>query len=692
MSLGHDADADAYAQAALDRECELASMTGHGRNDQLNRSAFSLGQLVGGGALARHEVERRLYAAAEASGYVTKDGPLAARSTIKSGLDKGEREPRNAPLNGHAATPNRLEIQPRRLAPVLHGIDLPEWTPPDENGKPTFYGIGVAEPKALDGELRRHIYRRDGEVIRVKVKIEAGGFRDFYRVRRPSDGAIGWQARKPGSYAPMPYLGPVDAVDPFDPEMMGEVLFWPEGEKDVDTLQRAGLCAFTFGGASDLPDCTDLLRGRDVVVLGDNDDPGERCIERKVDMVRLAASRVRVVRFRELTDGGDVSDWLASGQPPETILERAEDPAPLWETAGATGAPKFILEPLRAIRPVLKGSWLIKGLLPSHGLAVIYGPPGCGKSFVTLDAALHIAAGLSYGDRLTKSVGVVYVAAEGGSGFRKRAWAAKHHLKIADDVPFALVTTAPNLGIAEGDVAVLIDCIVKQAEALSFVPGLIVIDTLARSIAGADENSSKDIGIFVANAERIGVATRSLVIAVHHSGKDVERGMRGSSALHGAADAEWEIGSDDIGKRVRIAKMKEGEDNLSWRFRLRKVEVGADEDGDAVTSLVVEVLEEAKHFETSKKRDRAGIKGQKAEFIKAVNMALDAFGELPPASLNIPPRTKAVSRKSLMRYAEGLGFLSEKDDRNRRSTLDRLIRGLCGDGHLGQWQDWVWLA
>ena len=337
MSLGfdHNGNAEAYARAALDRECELAATTGHGRNDQLNRSAFSLGQLIGAGLLGRQEVEHRLYDAAHASGYVGKDGPLATRATIKSGLDKGEREPRVVPVNGHAhahgtahqaSTHTGASPAIKRPAPVLRGVPLPDWTPPDEAGKPTFYGVGVAEPKLLDGEVRRHVYRRDGEPIRVKVKLSTGGFRDFYRVRRPDDGAVGWQARKPEGYVPMPYVGPADAFDPFDPEMTGETLFWPEGEKDVDTLQRAGLVAFTFGGASDVPDCGTLIAGRDLVVLGDNDVPGERSLTRKVDLARGSAARVRVVRFPELDIGGDVSDWLAEGNAPGELEGRAEPP------------------------------------------------------------------------------------------------------------------------------------------------------------------------------------------------------------------------------------------------------------------------------------------------------------------------------------------------------------------------------
>ncbi len=417
MSLGFDPGgrADAYARAALDRECELAATTGHGRNDQLNSSAFSLGQIVGAGLLDRGEVERRLFDAARASGYVGKDGPLAARSTIKSGLDHGLREPRTAPADGHAgsapgragSTPVATLPSPRRPAPVLRGVALPAWTPPGEDGKPTFYGVGIVEPKSLDGEERRHVYRRDGEPIRVKVKLAGGGFRDFYRVRRPEDGAVGWQARKPEGYVPMPYLGPVDGFDPFDPEMIGETLFWPEGEKDVDTLQRAGLVAFTFGGASDVPDCGALLAGRDLVILGDNDAPGERCVARKADLALAAASRVRVVRFPELTIGGDVTDWLAAGNAPEGIEARAEAPpepaAPFLDAAVPIQAGD-VQPPIRitahgfvwrdpATFP--RRRWLYGHHLIRKFISSTVSPGGVGKTSLILVEAIAMCTGLA---------------------------------------------------------------------------------------------------------------------------------------------------------------------------------------------------------------------------------------------------------------------------------------------------------
>ena len=155
----------------------------------------------------------------------------------------------------------------------------------------------------------------------------------------------------------------------------------------------------------------------------------------------------------------------------EAIGLRARRFIPDPDEVGMNGARthmdrRFVLEPLRSLRQTLAGEWLIKGLLPSHGLAAIYGPPGCGKSFVALDCTMHIAAGIDWSGRKVKQAGVVYVAAEGGTGVRKRAVANCSEKRIPADAPFALITTAPNLGTQDGDAETLINDIQDQCAEL----------------------------------------------------------------------------------------------------------------------------------------------------------------------------------------------------------------------------------
>jgi hypothetical protein len=90
---------DKYLRNALGGEVQriidCGSQPGSGRNNQLNASAFSLGQLVGAGLLNQVTVETALYAAAEAVHLVHDDGHVQVVKTINSGLTAGMREPRS---------------------------------------------------------------------------------------------------------------------------------------------------------------------------------------------------------------------------------------------------------------------------------------------------------------------------------------------------------------------------------------------------------------------------------------------------------------------------------------------------------------------------------------------------------------------------------------------------------------------
>ncbi|ACA15749.1 RecA-family ATPase-like protein [Methylobacterium sp. 4-46] len=390
---------ESYAQAALDRECEGLAATRSGRNNQLNLAAFNIGQLVGAGKLDRNSAERCLFEAATANGYVQKDGAAAARATIRSGLSKGELEPRTTPApagprpNGHANG---------AVAPAArHGSagPFPDWTPPDAKSKPHFFAIGRDAIDPLRDELRRHIYRREGSPVRIKVKLTSGEFRDFYRVRRPSDGEVGWQGRKPAGYQPVPYTGPAGALDPFDPEHRAEPLLWPEGERDVDTLAAVGLLAFTFGGSNDVPDAARaLVAGRDLVVLADNDEPGRACEERKIALASGAAARLQLIRFPEIGVGEDVTDWLNGyGGTAAALLDRAEpapQPLPWARTAEASPAP-LRATPFRWRDPasIPPREWLYGRHLIRKFTSATFALGGLGKSSLVIVEALAMATG-----------------------------------------------------------------------------------------------------------------------------------------------------------------------------------------------------------------------------------------------------------------------------------------------------------
>lgn len=84
---------DNYVNAAIDMELrDLANWPQGGRNNRLNDAAFALGQFVAAGAITRHAAEGELYAIAGQWENFAK-----SKGTIKSGLDGGEKFPRQIP-------------------------------------------------------------------------------------------------------------------------------------------------------------------------------------------------------------------------------------------------------------------------------------------------------------------------------------------------------------------------------------------------------------------------------------------------------------------------------------------------------------------------------------------------------------------------------------------------------------------
>ena len=216
-------------------------------------------------------------------------------------------------------------------------LALPNRTPPDAAGKPKFHLWGDDGPPRLGNEARRHVYRRDGAPVRIKVKNapNSGGpaFVNWYRVRNGD--ATGWQAKKPDTFRDVPYFW---SINPFDRELAGDSLFWPEGEKDCDTLGNKNIPAFTFGGCGDgLPNtAAEFLSGRHIIILADNDAPGRVHAEKKAALAHNAgAASVRVVHFLELPGHHDVTDFFQAGGTVEELTQRAEA-APIWCPSSTT--------------------------------------------------------------------------------------------------------------------------------------------------------------------------------------------------------------------------------------------------------------------------------------------------------------------------------------------------------------------
>ncbi len=205
--------------------------------------------------------------------------------------------------------------------------------------------------------------------------------------------------------------------------------------------------------------------------------------------------------------------------------------------------------------------WLIETALPEHSLALLYGPWGVHKTFIALDMALSVAAGLPWGPLKENKMGprpVVYLAGEGAHGFKGRVGAWLEDRKL-DDVPgFHLVPSMPLFAVDEQLhqlAAAIVDARIR--------PALIVVDTVARAMAGLDENAQKDAAIFVARCDELRRAFDAALLGVHHTGKDQARGARGSTVLPGSVDVLIRVEEAAAAHEV-ILHMEKQKDGPAW--------------------------------------------------------------------------------------------------------------------------------
>ena len=223
---------------------------------------------------------------------------------------------------------------------------------------------------------------------------------------------------------------------------------------------------------------------------------------------------------------------------------------------------------------------LIKGLLDQGAMSIVYGDSNVGKTFVVMDMAYHVAAGLPYGGMKTERAVVVYVAAEGGKAARKRLAALRDKYRPSGDVEFYLLPAPVDLRRPDIDLEAFKNALAGLGKPI----GLLVIDTVSRAMAGGDENSSVDMGALVKHFDLLRTWSGAHLMGVHHTGKDQSKGARGHSLLRAATDTEIEIGGGGV---ISVTKQRDLDKSWQCEFTLEQRVIGLDTDGEPVTSCTV---------------------------------------------------------------------------------------------------------
>ena len=405
-----------------------------------------------------------------------------------------------------------------------------------------------------------------GTLVYTVVRYEPREFRQ----KRLENGKTVWNIK---GITPVPFRLPEIQARASEP------VFIAEGEKCVLELEKHGfLATCNSGGAGKWTDNhAKWLEGRKVVILPDNDEVGKKHAQSIVRSLQSKA-RIKLVELPGLEPKGDIVDWLKDHDITEfTSLVKAT-----VETLGVeTTLPVLSITDIFNLPPT---TWLLEDLIPERSMTLIYGPPGSGKTFFALDVCLSIAHGIQWLEKSEVRQGIViYIAGEGVGGLRKRlrAWHEQRHLEPREG--FYVIPQAVGL-LEEG----MIDTLIEDIRLIAREKPVraVVFDTLARCMR-ADENSAQDMGDAVAAMDRVRTALECAVIPIHHAGKDLSRGARGSTALIGAVDVSILVRRTDKLLEITIEKQKDAEALEPFVLESKVVQFAVGFE-DAETSLVLE--------------------------------------------------------------------------------------------------------
>ncbi len=220
-------------------------------------------------------------------------------------------------------------------------------------------------------------------------------------------------------------------------------------------------------------------------------------------------------------------------------------------------AGRFRLVTREGIEGISPPKWLVHNLLPEGGYAILFGAPGTFKTFIAMDIGARIAAGISDGSPLgnvEKPGAVLFAVGEGRANHRKRisAWEQTHNrgkriqnFFLIDPVPLVTEDWTPFIELA------------RQASPGGY--SLIVIDTIGRSMQGADENAQKDASKFTKLVDRLQRELGACVLAIHHSGHGNSERSKGSMEFVGAPDTVVGVtrSTKDYVVSLNMAKQKD---------------------------------------------------------------------------------------------------------------------------------------
>ena len=441
----------------------------------------------------------------------------------------------------------------------------------------------------------------------------------------------------------------------------GRVIYICEGEKAADALCSLGVVATTShaGAGGWNPDLNQYFTGANIVIVPDNDVAGWNYAHKIVESLIGTTKSIRVLDLPLTNPKEDAYEWVNRYDGTRSLLAQIAKACPVVESTAQVQTPQRLIEtpetpqnqPQEQETPRLlveswdsikdePVEWLVESILPKKAFIALYAPPASYKSFIALDLAEAIATGREWmGYRIPKKGAVLYICGEGHGGMGARVKACKIQNQSPDGTNLYIIRAQLNLRSSPEDFAELLDAINELVAQIDEPLELIILDTLMRmSGGGFNENSSEDMGAFITQTGKLQEIYECALLVIHHSGKDVSKGLRGHSSLLGAVDTELEIQRQDsvinsgdssvVGNAIlKVSKQKDGADSIEVGIEIVLVEIGTSDLGfETLTSLAIRPNQDIANSASKGSKNNSGSGGNQRLEMDSLMKVIKAKG------------------------------------------------------------------
>jgi hypothetical protein len=489
-------------------------------------------------------------------------------------------------------------------------------------------------------------------------------------------------------------------------------IYIAEGENCVDCLSMRGFVATTNSGGADngtgskwTTDLNPYFKDRNVNILPDNDEPGAKHAQFVASQLKPIANCVRIVNLPGLPHKGDIVEWFEADRTNEQLVELTKA-APVFNPASVeqpdTEQPNTDsadqTETKAKVSPipltffddcgaVIKKRHIQKDLLARGETSAIIGPPKIGKSALVTEIVVFCAAGRDWrGHKSKEACGVVIFALERADQYKRRL----HAYKLRDNLkglPIAVAGKVIDLLDAKC-MDLIAETVLAAEQQFGCRVGLIIIDTYSKGIAagGGDEDKARDANRAAANLRLLQFHLDLHVLLVGHTGKNEDRGARGSNAHLADVDVMVQISGNGPVKMAKVIEANDQPQRVLAEYCLEEHELGRDEDGDPITTAIISD-DEVKF--TTKGSKPAGLNGEQRRAMELLYRCINDHGRPPPASNDYPQNIRIVTLEEWHTACErgGLSSADKKESRDRvfrraKDALQTMHKIACLDGNV----------